>query len=103
MFEAVCGMCVAVTFSGNFGNKWQQSKRQVMPKQTIRLFFRRLYVKGGKVRVGCSFAMLPIAKSAQMLPWSRPGLTNLWHAERFPGHAEFTAVPIFFLFLSSDQ
>ena len=28
----------------------------------------------------------------------RPGLMNLCHAERFPWHAAFTAVPIFFFF-----
>ena len=66
-----------------------------MHKQTRRLFFRRLYVKRGKLRVGCSFAMLPIAKSAQMLPLYRPGLTNLWHACP-KWQAEFTAVPLCF-------
>jgi hypothetical protein len=76
-----------------------------MHKQTRRLLFRSLYVKRGRLIVGCSFATLPIAKSAQMLPWYRPGLTKLWHAcpkwhaERFPWHAELTAVPLVFISL----
>jgi hypothetical protein len=43
-------------------------------------YYLEVYVKRGKLRVGCWFATLPIAKSAQMLPRCRQGLTNLWHA-----------------------
>ena len=81
------------------------SKASARSCKTNQTFFRRLYVKRGKLSVGCSFAMLPVAKSAQMLPWYRLGLTNLrhacpqWHAERFPWHAEFTVVPLFLISL----
>jgi hypothetical protein len=33
---------------------------------------------------------------AHRWPTSRTGLGNLWHAERFPWNAAFTAVPIYF-------
>ena len=35
--------------------------------------------------------------------YARPGLPNLWHAGRFPWHAAFTAVSVFYLFFFSPD